>query len=364
MRGARVVRAPHVAVRALVVPGVLALCAVGTASAASDAPIGAVVSPPACLAEVVVQTTHLERVQSALVDVFRWRVVERTKSGGSREVLIGSATSVCGRVRLRAIAGRGAEPMRPGAHWWDRGGAYALNVFVHDAQATMAQFRTRGWVTAQPLEGYEEKRNGAVTAAGRFGRVIGPDDLVIGFQQRIAPPLQHWPEFEAASHVENVMEIVGDPRAWLDVAGAIVEPDGERAELERRLVARTVATSPLGGLLYGLPREFGAQADAQQAILRFGERGEQMLTAWAFTSIRGEDYSSRVDGAHAGIVALRVRVPDVERVERALRERGVEVVRHRADGRTPSRPREWLTAVAPGGSGLSFEIESPAAVRR
>jgi hypothetical protein len=323
---------------------------------ASSGAIAAPDDPKACLAEVVVQTTQLDRVSAALADVLRWRAVVRSASGHRREVLLGSASSDCGRVRLVELAGTGAEPMRPGAHWWDRGGAYALNVFVRDAAATTAEFRARGWVTALPMDAYEEKREGVVTAAGRYARMIGPDDLVIGFQQRIAPALTRWPAFAAGSHVENVMEIVDDLDAWLVVAGAIAAPDAARSALAERIVERSVKDSARGGLAFGLPRQFGVDADARQAILRFGERGEQMLTAWTFRSLHGEDHSARIDAAHAGVIALRIRVPDVEAVDRSLRERGVEFVRRDGVVLAPYGAVDTLTVTSAGGSSLRLEV--------
>lgn len=188
--------------------------------------------------------------------------------------------------------------------------------------------------------------------------MIGPDDLVVGFQQRIAPPLQRWPEFEAGSHVENVMEIVEDPDAWLLVAGAIVEPVAEAGSLSARIVSRTVRESPRGALPYGLPRQFAADVDARQAILRFGERGEQMMTAWSFGSVRGEDHSARIDGTHAGVIALRIRVPDLTSVERVLRERGAQAVRRSGVALAPYGFVDSMTVTSAGGSRLRLEVLS------
>jgi hypothetical protein len=210
--------------------------------------------------------------------------------------------------------------------------------------------RARGWTTSLPLQTYEERAGGQVVARGRFARMIGPHDLVLSFQERQMPPLDKWPRFTGASHVENVMEPLGSLEAWTRVTASLL---GVAAPPP---TVRDVSARPEAAATYGLPPGLAMHAGAHQSILRIGRSREQMLTAWQFDSLRGEDYATRVNVRHLGVLALRVRIPDVDAAVRRMQAAGADVVENGEDRRLrPYGAIRSVVARSAGGSGLLLE---------
>ncbi len=315
------------------------------------------------LQEVVVTVAELEPLQAAFTEVLRWKVIfrgdlRRGEATGwglppdsrGRQLLMGSAGADYGHIRFIELAAPHAGPMRPAPRWWDRGGAFAINLFVSDAAAVLEGLRARSWTTSLPLQSYEERAGGQVVARGRFARMIGPHDLVLSFQERQVPPLDKWPRFTGASHVENVMEPIASLDAWTRVTASLL---GVAAPAP---TVRDVSARPEAAATYGLPPSLATQAGARQSILRIGRSKEQMLTAWQFDSLRGEDYASQVDARHLGVLALRVRIPDVDEAARRMQAVGADFVENGEDRRM--RPYGAIRSVvirSGGGSGLLLE---------
>lgn len=342
----------------------LAAAVVAIGGALPDARAGFTEAPR--LEEVVVTVADLRPVEATFTSVLRWQVVFR---GGlrpdeiagwglppgtrGRQLLMGSTSAAHGRIRFVALEpgrdGR-AEPMRPAPRWWDTGGAFAVNLFVDDANTVMRGLRARGWSTSLPMQAYEERAGERVTARGRFARMVGPDDFVLSFQQREVPALDKWPRFVGASHVENVMEPVTDLDAWTSVAAVLL---GVEAPPRTR---REIAARPAAAASYGLPASLAAAAGADQSILRIGPAREQMLTGWRFDALRGTDHAARIDARHLGVLALRVRVPDAAATATRLASAGIPAVAAMESRRL--RPYGAVRSVvvrAGGGSNLLFE---------
>ncbi len=320
------------------------------------------------LDEVVVLVSDLAPLEAAFIDVLHWTVVfrgdlrygEATGWGlppgvRSRQLLLGSPGSGYGRIRFvqlgAARAARGsAAPMRPAPQWWDTGGAFAINLFVSDAQATLDGLRARGWTTQLPMQSYEERSGDRIVARGRFARMVGPDELVLSFQERQAPALDKWPAFAGASHVENVMEPVTALEDWTRVTTALIGVEPPPPTL------RDVSARPQAAATYGLPAAAAPLARARQSILRIGRSGEQMLTGWQFETLRGIDHSSQIDADHLGVLALRVRIPDAAAAASRLHRAGVGPVAGSEQRRL--RPYGAIRSIvvrSGGGSGLLLE---------
>lgn len=318
---------------------------------------------PPRLQEVVVTVARLGDVEAAFTEVLRWRVLFRgelraEEAAGwglrtghrGRQLLMGSASADYGHIRFVELAGPNAGPMRPGTRWWDSGGAFAINVFVSDAAAVLDGLRARGWTTSLPLQSYEERSGDRIVARGRYARMVGPNDFVLSFQERQVPPLEKWPRFEGASHVENVMEPVVALEDWTRVSAALlgVEPPAT--------TVRDVSRRPEASATYGLPAALAMYAGARQSILRIGPAREQMLTAWQFDSLRGADYAGQVDVQHLGVLALRVGVADVDAATRRLEAAAIGIVENGEDRRL--RPYGAIRSVvvrSGGGSSLVLE---------
>lgn len=206
--------------------------------------------------EFVVIVSDLDRMLPAFTDVLKWKIkhegaVDRTvlntwglspKLEG-REVVVGNDASDYGFVRLVQLSGVEQELIRPGARWWDNGGTLNINVLVKDLEATVDGLRALGWYSRAFPEEYIYP--GSVRGASMI--MIGPDDLMLSFQERRSPPLSGWPEFEGATHIEVGYEMAPDVRAWTafyrDVVGFEV----------REISNRGGSDEPIGPNDFGLP---------------------------------------------------------------------------------------------------------------
>jgi hypothetical protein len=173
--------------------------------------------------EFVISVSDLDRTLPALTEVLKWRVIDRGAAHPSvarlwgldvetpiEQVLVGNTASTRGFVRLAEIAAPNRDLIRPGGRWWDTGGMFNFNVLVRDLDATIAGLRALGWTSAAQPETYERPGN----VRGKSMIMIGPDDIVMSFQERQSPPLQGWPPFDGASHIEVGYQVVKDVEPW------------------------------------------------------------------------------------------------------------------------------------------------------
>jgi hypothetical protein len=242
------------------------------------------------LHEVVVTVASLAPLQEVFTEVLRWNVIFR------------------GDVRNGEAAGWGLPP-----------GSRGRQLLIGSAGANYGHIRFIELAAARSRSTYSSvtpQRCSTACARGRFARMIGPHDLVLSFQERQAPPLDEWPRFTGASHVENVMEPLGSLDASTRITGSLL---GVAAPPP---TVRDLSARPEAAATCGLPTELATQAGARQSILRIGRSKEQMLTAWQSDSLRGEDYASQVNVHHLGVLALRVRIPDVDASMRRMRPYG------------------------------------------
>nr|NKB44700.1 hypothetical protein [Alphaproteobacteria bacterium] len=162
--------------------------------------------------EFVISVSSLDATLPAFTDVFQWQVKRKGAIDPTvmrlwglpfgttgREVLVGNADSQYGYVRLVEFDLPDRQLMRPSGRWWDTGGLFNLNILVKDLDATEAALRRLGW-TARGLKSTYDRGE---TARGESQVMIGPDDLVVSFQERQAPPLKGWPAFGGATHMEG-----------------------------------------------------------------------------------------------------------------------------------------------------------------
>ncbi|MDX2222880.1 MAG: hypothetical protein SFV21_09040 [Rhodospirillaceae bacterium] len=314
--------------------------------------------------EFVVGVTDLDRALPLFTDVLKWRVIARGTADASvarvwglpvetpvAEALVGNPGSAYGFVRLVQVDLPERAVIRAGANWWDTGGAFALNFFVADLDATMAGLVGHGFVpTGEPVA-YGDAARGE--GSGRMTRMAGPDGLVLSFQERLAPPLTGWPAFDGASHVENAMEVVRDLNAWSAFAGRLGLGTPQ-------IMDRAARAAGPGAAAMGLPRNAIDLSRSRQAILRLGDTREQMLTAWQFKTAEGTDASARVKPQNLGVTGLRIPVKDATALYAAFKQAGADIAAELQVLRlAPYGTTRAFAVVAPGGSGLRVELIEP-----
>ncbi len=253
-------------------------------------------SPHVRLQEVLVNVSDIGRTSLSLISALKWEVIEKgpiapadlrawqATAVSGEQMLLRSPGSKYGYVRLVQLNQSGSR-MRPGARERDIGGGLGLNLFVVDAAATIDKLAPLGWSVAVPLTNYKEdpaNKISSISSEGRLARIIGPDDLVIGFQERIRPPLTTWPPFVGGSHIENVMELVSDIDAWESVLRPIL---GQRSVIRVR------------------------RADREIAVVRIGDNEEQLFTATRPTDV-AETLTDAIRLPNLGIFGLRIAVTD------------------------------------------------------
>ncbi len=314
--------------------------------------------------EFVISVSDLTRTLPAFTEVLQWQVLQRGRADMTvariwglpveteiEQVLVGNAASDRGFVRLVEIKGLDKQLIRPGARWWDTGGLMNLNVLVKDLDATVAGLRARGWHGISLPSSYRRGES----VRGKSMIMIGPDDVMLSFQQRQAPPLQGWPPFDGASHIEVGYQIVSDIDAWrsfyTDTLGFFATEIRERRSAD-----------PVGPNDYGLPHNLVGVSDNKQVNVMLPAGGKQSLGAREHLNARGYDFSPRANPPNLGIMTVRLPVANVLELAKRLVQQGValagetQIVRMAPYGAVRS-----LAVRSPGGSGLWLELFEPGA---
>ncbi len=311
--------------------------------------------------EFVISVSDLDAMRTAFTEVFKWEVkregpIDPTVirfwglpfGTAGQELLVGNAASDFGYVRLVEIDADDKELMRPGARWWDTGGLYNLNILVKDLDATQAALRDLGW-TARGFKSTYDRG----TAKGESQVMIGPDDLVVSFQERQAPPLQGWPAFTGATHIEVGYQMVQDLETWYAFYDETLGFEGIGMRDRPQL-------GPIGPNDYGLPHNASDIASYSQANVMFPRETKQSLGARAWTTAEGYDFSERIKAPNLGILSARLPVPDLDVVLARLARDG-----HAPVGEVQILFLEPYGAVraalvrTPGGSGQLLTLFEP-----
>ncbi len=281
--------------------------------------------------EFVVIVSDLDQVLPAFRDVLKWKVklegpIDRTVLNAwglstkleGREVLLGNDASDYGFVRLVELSDVDQQLIRPGARWWDTGGTLNINVLVKDLQATVDGLRALGWYARAFPEEYIYPGN----VRGSSMIMIGPDDLMLSFQERRSPPLTGWPDFDGATHIEVGYEMAPDVRAWTafyrDVVGFEV----------RDISTRGGSEGPIGPNDFGLPHNSTGLDLSELGGARPFD-GEQLLGVRAQLQATGYDFSDRAAPPNKGIAAIRLPVGDVDALADRIMEADIPLAAER-----------------------------------
>jgi hypothetical protein len=300
--------------------------------------------------EFVISVSDLKRTLPTFTEVLKWKVFDQGKADASvarlwgldtetpvEQVLVGNAESKYGFIRLVEIKTDKKELIRPGGRWWDTGGIFNFNVFFRDIDAAEVALKQHGWFANSLMATYQRPN-----ASGKTLMMVGPDDVVMSFQQRLSGPMTGWPNFEGASHIEVGYQIVTDIKAWNEFYtnvlgfGAL----GGVRELKN--------AQPVGPNVYGLPHNVTGLTDGWQANVKFRDKHEQSLGARQFSNATGYDFTAKANPPNLGIMTVRVPVTDVL----AVRERIIA-----AKGDMPSDVQ--VVRLAPYGTVRALAVRSP-----
>ena len=316
--------------------------------------------------EFIVIVSDLDLTLPAFTDVLKWDIKHQGVADPTvalswglpaatkiREVLVGNGESEYGFVRLVEVDAVDQELIRPGARWWDVGGILNINVLVKDSDEIIRGLRALGWYARSMPESYVYPGN----VKGVSMIMIGPDDLMLSFQQRQSPPLSGWPPMKAATHIEVGYEIVNDPALWTefyrDTVGFWTRDLSTRGGAENKDIG---------------PNDFGLPHNARSidySVLG-GARphdGEQLLGVRSFPRATGFDFSERARPPNIGIASVRLPVSDIDALAERLSAADTELAAKRQIVEmTPYGKVKMLAIRTPGGGKQWTEFFEPNAM--
>ncbi len=309
--------------------------------------------------EFVIGVADLAQAKQAYTDVLKWKVKHAGPADLSivnlwrldlkarvDEVLVGNEQSNYGFVRLVDIKGVERKIARPNGSWFDTGGMMNLNVLVKDLNATVAGLRQLGFHAFSQPESYVYPTG----AKGLSAMMIGHDDVVVSFQERQSPPLQGWPPFEGASHIETGYQIVTDIGAWNDFWTKTVG-------LSAREIRDRRADKAIGANDYRLPYNSKGLDDSRQGGAYPRKGGEQLLGVRQFLNSTGAVYADLAAPPNLGIVAVRLPMKDVDGLAQRVAAAKIPFAAPLQVYNLPPYGKVKGFAVrAPGGSGLWTEF--------
>lgn len=313
----------------------------------------------AVVEEYVVVVSDIERTSLAIRQGFTWELaysgeVSRDTmrfwgvedSVHATEHLVGNRESQYGHVRLIQFKGVAQQRIRPGARWWDSGGVFNLNVLVRDLATTKATLEKFGWNARGPVSEYS--RPGGVR--GRSVLMVGPDDLVLSFQQRLAPPLQGWPPFEGATHVEVGYHIVTDLEEWHRFFADVLC-------FAPRDPLRWESSSPIGPNDFTLPHNSVGINDSILGGVYPTPGREQLIGARQFLNAEGFAFGHAANIPNIGIAVTRIRGLELGWLADRLAKAGISYSLSPAElALRPSNPARILAVEVPGSSGARLEF--------
>jgi hypothetical protein len=313
--------------------------------------------------EFVYSVSDPERVVTALRDVLKWKVlhdgvaqptVARAWGLAPRtrvdEVLLGNAASKYGYVRVVRIRDVPQQMIRPAGRWWDTGGLFNLNVLVKDLDAIESGLARLGWNPVALVDDYVYPGN----VRGRSQMMLGPEGVVLSFQQRTSPPLSGWPEFAGATHVEVGYQILTDfdawQRFWSDVIGlSMREPRVRKSD------------KPVGKNDYGLPHNVVGVEDSRQGGAYPRKGGEQLIGGRQFLTATGHDFSDRARPPNLGLTTIRLAFADIDPILDRARAAALTLAADPQIVQMAPYGSVRLAALRSPGSGLWVELFEPAA---
>jgi hypothetical protein len=249
-----------------------------------------------------------------------------------REWLLGRADWPTGKVRLFEFDAAIPAP-RDGAHTWDTGGIFDLDVRVRDLPAWAKRLEADGFrgVSEPVTWPFGELRIGEWLARG-------PDGVVLALVERMHPPLDGPGPGAGFSHAFNSSQTVRDVNAHLGLFAALgfqprirqVEPLGGR-----------------GGEMLGLPAEDARTTPVDLAICHPTGELDGSVEFVALPETTGRHVDALASPACRGLNLLRFPVTGVEAMAQALVDRGIE----------PSARATWR--LPPHGMVRGFALRTP-----
>jgi catechol 2,3-dioxygenase-like lactoylglutathione lyase family enzyme len=271
--------------------------------------------------EAVLIVPNLETWIETLTVVGGWEVADRSAPDSSlnalwglppgartEQVLMRNIGAQTGFLRLMKVSGAAQTQIRPDDQSWETGGIEALDMRVVDMAATAAALHARGWRAASAPVRYKTFGVEVIEWAP-----TSPDGVRLAFIQRVAPPLQGWPELKHWSRAANAaitVKDVGAAKAFFE--GALGLKPG-------------FASNTIGGdgpNVMGLPFALARTLPITiQGYASFAD-GDGAIELVSMPGASGRDFSADARPPNLGTAALRFMVADAASLANRLTKAG------------------------------------------
>ncbi len=305
--------------------------------------------------EVVFSVSNLTDYQTFFEKTAAWEVIEAGEvsraqldawglndSVSAFEVLLGNVESTRGFVRLVQFAGAEQQQIRSSAQPWDTGGWFDVNSRILSMNKKFSEFQALGWQAASdPVE-------------FSFGPFIvkewlarGPDGIIIAMIERVAPPLEGWPNIREMSRFFNATQMVPD----IDVARDFyINKLGFEAYLHHN-----GASKEPGPNVLGIPYNLADDIVRNVSIVHPQGLNEGSVELLAYDGLQGADWSVRAHPPNLGILMLRFPVADMDAFYQHVKNENIEIAYPPALVQIKPYGELKIMAVrGPGGAWLEF----------
>ncbi len=298
--------------------------------------------------EVVFSVSDLERWISFFERICGWQLISRCESDKGinplwqldndaiiNEAVLGNSGDKEGFVRLVQFNNVGQEQIRSGAHAWDTGGIFDVNIRTHDIAEMYREFQREGWHGyADPLRyNFGEYDVSEVL-------MKGPHGITIAAMQRFAPPLQGFPHMKKTSRFFNSSIVSAD---------MAVSHDFYINKLGFNMFFQTPGTDRKEGHnVLGIPQNLNDGITVPVDIVRPDINNFGSIEYLQTKELKGKDCSNGALPPNLGILMLRFPVRDAAQYAELIRERGVKL-----------NSTIHVTPIAPYGNIKSFSVRSP-----
>lgn len=228
-----------------------------------------------------------------------------------KEALLYNEGDIEGFLRIVKFEGIKQKRIRSGAHAWDSGGIFDINIRTPDMDSFYPEFLDEGW------NGYSDPLR-YTFGIYDVSEVLmkGPDGVTIAAMQRYAPPLEGFPHMKKSSRIFNSsfickdMEITRD--FFLNKLG--FEMFFQTPGLDRKA----------GHNVLGIPQNLNKNVTVPVDIVRPDINTYGSIEYLALKELEGKDCAEFAKPPHLGILMLRFPVKDAESYVRRLADHGVE----------------------------------------
>lgn len=263
-------------------------------------------------------------------------------SAAASEIVLGNPGTSRGFIRLVQFAGVEQQQIRSNAQTWDTGGWFDVNSRILDMDATFAATQSRDW---QAYSDPVQFTFGPFVVKEWLTR--GPDGIVIAMIERIAPPLEGFPQLKKMSRLINATQIVPDIEAARDFYL-------NKLGFETYLNHEGPSKSP-GPNVLGLPHNLATRIPRLVTIVHPSGVNDGSVELLQFDGAEGADFSTRAVPPNLGILMLRFPVSDINAFEARVDAEGIEVVVRPTNVTLPPYGSVRLMAIrGPGGAWIEF----------